>query len=106
MQQPMQGELFHILEDDQYLPEEEVQKISKQLVQALYYLHSNRIIHRDMKPQNILIGAGGRVRPQRLPPRALHLQPPPPATPQQVPRALTDTRRCWCCCGRCAGQVV
>lgn len=64
-----QGELFHILEDDQYLPEEEVQKISKQLVQALYYLHSNRIIHRDMKPQNILIGAGGRVRrsPARLP---------------------------------------
>ena len=56
-----QGELFHIREDDQYLPEEEVQKISKQLVQALYYLHSNRIIHRDMKPQNILIGAGGRV---------------------------------------------
>jgi len=52
-----QGELFEILEDDQCLPEEEVRAVAKQLVRALHYLHSNRIIHRDMKPQNILIGA-------------------------------------------------
>ncbi|GBG88292.1 hypothetical protein CBR_g46858 [Chara braunii] len=57
-----QGELFEILEDDQCLPEGQVQAIAKQLVRALHYLHSNRIIHRDMKPQNILIGAGGRVK--------------------------------------------
>ncbi|KAJ4959545.1 hypothetical protein NE237_026656 [Protea cynaroides] len=57
-----QGELFEILEDDKCLPEEQVQAIAKQLVRALYYLHSNRIIHRDMKPQNILIGAGSVVK--------------------------------------------
>jgi fused-like protein len=57
-----QGELFEILEDDQSLPEEEVQKIAKQLVRALHYLHHNRIIHRDMKPQNVLVGAGGAVK--------------------------------------------
>ncbi|XP_043723868.1 serine/threonine-protein kinase TIO isoform X1 [Telopea speciosissima] len=57
-----QGELFEILEDDKCLPEEQVQAIAKQLVGALYYLHSNRIIHRDMKPQNILIGAGSVVK--------------------------------------------
>ena len=56
------GELFEILEDDQNLPEETVQSIAKQLVRALYYLHSNRVIHRDMKPQNILIGANGIVK--------------------------------------------
>ncbi|PNX95177.1 serine/threonine protein kinase TIO-like protein, partial [Trifolium pratense] len=57
-----QGELFEILEDDKCLPEEQVQAIAKQLVRALHYLHSNRIIHRDMKPQNILIGSGSIVK--------------------------------------------
>ncbi|KAJ8899282.1 hypothetical protein K2173_018256 [Erythroxylum novogranatense] len=57
-----QGELFEILEDDKCLPEIQVQAIAKQLVRALHYLHSNRIIHRDMKPQNILIGAGSVVK--------------------------------------------
>lgn len=57
-----QGELFEILEDDRSLPEAEVRKIAKQLVQSLNYLHSNRIIHRDMKPQNILISANGLVK--------------------------------------------
>jgi fused-like protein len=41
-----QGELFEILEDDRKLPEKQVMKIAKQLVRALQYLHSNRIIHR------------------------------------------------------------
>lgn len=58
----LQGELFEILQDDHTLPEAQVQKIAKQLVQALHYLHSNRVIHRDMKPQNILVGAHGRVK--------------------------------------------
>ncbi|KAK9724806.1 hypothetical protein RND81_05G099900 [Saponaria officinalis] len=57
-----QGELFEILEDDKCLPEEQVRAIAKQLVKALHYLHSNRIIHRDMKPQNILIGSGSVVK--------------------------------------------
>jgi serine/threonine protein kinase len=57
-----QGELFEILEDDQCLPEDVVQSVAKQLVRALHYLHRNRIIHRDMKPQNILIGSGGVVK--------------------------------------------
>ena len=56
------GELSDVLQDDKTLPEAEVQKIARQLVRALHYLHSNRIIHRDMKPQNILIGRNGTVK--------------------------------------------
>lgn len=57
-----EGELFQILEDDGSLPEEQVQQIACQLVSALYYLHSHRILHRDMKPQNILLGKSGIVK--------------------------------------------
>ncbi|KAM6132034.1 serine/threonine-protein kinase 36 [Phoenicopterus ruber ruber] len=57
-----EGELFQILEDDGSLPEDQVQTIAAQLVSALYYLHSHRILHRDMKPQNILLGKDGVVK--------------------------------------------
>ncbi|KAL5015967.1 hypothetical protein ScPMuIL_005556 [Solemya velum] len=57
-----EGELFQILEDDGNLPEDQVKVIACQLASALFYLHSHRILHRDMKPQNILLGKGGVVK--------------------------------------------
>jgi hypothetical protein len=56
------GELFEVFQDDRRLPESEVQLIAQQLVKALHYLHSNRVIHRDMKPQNILIGSNNIIK--------------------------------------------
>lgn len=56
------GELFEILTDDKKLDEATVQAIAKQLIRALYYLHTERIIHRDIKPQNILVAADGRIK--------------------------------------------
>ncbi|XP_053298360.1 serine/threonine-protein kinase 36 [Pleuronectes platessa] len=57
-----EGQLFQILQDERNFPESQVREIACQLVSALYYLHSHRILHRDMKPQNILLGRGGVVK--------------------------------------------
>lgn len=57
-----EGDLWQVLEDDGRLGEGEVRPIACQLVAALFYLHSHRILHRDMKPQNILIGKGGCIK--------------------------------------------
>ena len=57
-----EGDLFQILEDDHSLGVAQVRGVAAQLVSALFYLHSHRILHRDMKPQNILIGKDGAVK--------------------------------------------
>jgi len=33
-----------------------------QLLQGLDFLHSHRVIHRDLKPQNILVTSGGQIK--------------------------------------------
>ncbi|XP_055587389.1 serine/threonine-protein kinase fused [Uranotaenia lowii] len=46
---------LHSLLRNGSLGEPETQRITYDLVSALYYLHSHRILHRDLKPQNILM---------------------------------------------------
>ncbi|XP_029177902.1 serine/threonine-protein kinase fused [Nylanderia fulva] len=52
-------ELYDILDKKGRLSEERTQVIACDLVSALYYLHSNRVVHRDLKPQNVLLEANG-----------------------------------------------
>ena len=50
------GDLYSLLSKYGYLDEEWVRKYSAEILMALEFLHSQKIVHRDVKPDNILIG--------------------------------------------------
>lgn len=44
------------------LPENQIQAITRQLLEGLAHLHENNVIHRDMKAGNVLLTAKGVVK--------------------------------------------
>jgi predicted Ser/Thr protein kinase len=57
------ADLGEVLEDrgDPGLPVEEVLEWSRQACEALRYVHEQQIVHRDVKPQNLILGDEGIV---------------------------------------------
>jgi serine/threonine protein kinase len=49
------GELFDYVVQKGTLTEEEASRIVRKVTSALVYMHSKNIIHRDMKPENLLL---------------------------------------------------
>ena len=49
------GELFNYIIEKKHLSEDVAAFIMKQLFEALQYLHSKEISHRDIKPQNFML---------------------------------------------------
>ena len=49
------GELFDAITSIGSFTEESACQVMKQLLSAIYYLHSNNIVHRDLKPENVML---------------------------------------------------
>lgn len=59
----IQGTTLHeLLAEQHILPSEDVIRYSRQICKGLDYAHSHGIVHRDVKPANIMITANGTVK--------------------------------------------
>ena len=48
-------DLSEILQKDKKMPEDKIRMYARQILNAMIYLFEKRIMHRDLKPQNILL---------------------------------------------------
>ncbi|CAD8146201.1 unnamed protein product [Paramecium octaurelia] len=55
------GELLQAISSAEVYSESVVQELIKNLLQALDYIHQNKILHRDIKPQNLLLRYQGNI---------------------------------------------
>ncbi|VUC36508.1 unnamed protein product [Clonostachys rosea] len=57
-----EGSLWDLFRKNTKLPEPQAAKFIAQLARALTYIHGKNIIHREINPENILIGSDGEIK--------------------------------------------
>ena len=58
----METDLRQIIKSDQKLSEEHIQYFVYQILRALKYMHSANVLHRDLKPQNLLLNSNCELK--------------------------------------------
>lgn len=53
---------FRVARKGQSLSESQIRQIIREIAQGVKYLHDQAVVHRDLKPQNVLMNADGRVK--------------------------------------------
>jgi len=56
------GDLSHHLDNHNYFPEEVARFLIAEVILAIEYIHSQDIIYRDLKPNNILMDSNGHIK--------------------------------------------
>ncbi|KAI1193454.1 serine/threonine-protein kinase [Nemania serpens] len=56
------GELYKVLQREGTFPEQRAAQYIAQVTSSIIYLHGKNVMHRDMKPENILIGLYGELK--------------------------------------------
>ncbi|KAL0123337.1 hypothetical protein PUN28_005699 [Cardiocondyla obscurior] len=56
------GEIFDHLVRNGRMPEPEARRIFRQIVLAVHYLHQQRVVHRDLKAENLLLDADNNIK--------------------------------------------
>lgn len=54
--------VYNLFKQQRKFSELDTADIIKQVLEGVQYLHQNLVIHRDIKPQNLLIGSDGKIK--------------------------------------------
>ena len=60
------GELFHQLEKHGMYSESQAKVLFRHLMQVIFYCHNKGVVHRDSKPENILLASKATSSPIKL----------------------------------------
>ncbi|KAF9281535.1 hypothetical protein BGZ68_006573 [Mortierella alpina] len=55
-------DLFDYIELTPYMTEDEIRAIFQQICSAVLHLHSNKIVHRDIKDENVILDQKGKIQ--------------------------------------------
>lgn len=58
----MDTDLASMLKHEKLLTSEQYQFVSYQLVRAMNYMHKSHLLHRDLKPRNILLNKNCEIK--------------------------------------------